>query len=485
MMECLNCGAPILKNGYCSECGLNDRLLAKAYNTSNHYYNIGLDKAKLRDLSGAVDALNLSLKYNKQNIDARNLLGLIYYETGEIVLGLTHWVVSSNYLPGEVNMASRYIKELQSDTSKLQEANTIAKQFNQALYHIEQGMKDLAFIQLKRILSSYPNFVKGYLLLALLYIDNGNMDKAKKALRRVLRIDKNNTLAIKYLTEMGVSLRDIMGMKESSSRFDLDFDYLEDKPKTSSPSFAPKEFIDPDNPDLSVGSYKEINHSKFNLLYVSVGLIVGILVSSVLILPTRLDAVRQETRKLQVTHSEELASKEAELADLTAKIADYEKEIEESENKKSQDALEEQSAKESLDTIKENISETTYTNLCEEANKALQIGDYDKGIELCKVALEMKEDADAYYYLGKAYLGNNQEKAAKEAFKTIQENYPDSTYITEISEYLEENTTSQESTEVVPYSNDISGESTVGNDVQGYDDETADNSLDDEDGIIE
>ena len=89
--------------------------------------------------------------------------------------------------------------------------NQLAKQFNQALTYAKQGTKDLAFIQLRRILSNYPHFVKGYLLLALLYMDNGNNDKAKKAIKRVLRIDKNNTLAVKYLQEMGVAPRDVIG----------------------------------------------------------------------------------------------------------------------------------------------------------------------------------------------------------------------------------------------------------------------------------
>ena len=48
-------------------------------------------------MSGAEEALKLSLKYDKMNIDARNLLGLVYYETGEIVQALSHWVVSVNY----------------------------------------------------------------------------------------------------------------------------------------------------------------------------------------------------------------------------------------------------------------------------------------------------------------------------------------------------------------------------------------------------
>ena len=154
-MECLNCGAPVLENGHCSQCGMNYKLLAKAYNTSNFYYNMGLDRARVRDLTGAIDVLNLALKYNKQNINARNLLGLIYYEMGEVVLGLTQWVISNSYLPDATqNIAGYYIEKVQSEPGRLDEANQLAKQFNQALNYAKQGTKDLAFIQLKRILSN-------------------------------------------------------------------------------------------------------------------------------------------------------------------------------------------------------------------------------------------------------------------------------------------------------------------------------------------
>ena len=65
-MVCLNCGAPVLENGHCSSCHMSYNLLSKAFNTSNYYYNLGLDRACVRDLTGAIDALNLSLKYNKE-----------------------------------------------------------------------------------------------------------------------------------------------------------------------------------------------------------------------------------------------------------------------------------------------------------------------------------------------------------------------------------------------------------------------------------
>ena len=51
---------------------------------SNSYYNLGLERARIRDLSGAVECLKRSLHLNKYNTDARNLLGLIYYEIGEV-----------------------------------------------------------------------------------------------------------------------------------------------------------------------------------------------------------------------------------------------------------------------------------------------------------------------------------------------------------------------------------------------------------------
>ena len=46
---------------------------------SNSWYNDGLRKAQVRDMSGAIVSLQQSLQYNRENIAARNLLGLVYY----------------------------------------------------------------------------------------------------------------------------------------------------------------------------------------------------------------------------------------------------------------------------------------------------------------------------------------------------------------------------------------------------------------------
>lgn len=438
-MECLNCGAPVLTDGHCSECGMNYKLLEKAYNTSNYYYNVGLDRARVRDLTGAVDALNLALKYNKQNVNARNLLGLIHYEMGETVLGLTHWVISNSYLPdADKNIAAYYIKEVQADPVKLEEANQLAKQFNQALNHAKQGTKDLAFIQLRRILSSYPHFIKGYLLLALLYMDKGNNDKAKKAIKRVLRIDKNNTMAIRYLQEMGVSSRDIIGIKESSARIDVNSAYTdEDQYKSELQAFVEKGFEELDNPDESGESYKEVNHNKFNLVYVSVGLILGVLVFWLLVLPTKLNATKQETRDLQLSYSDEVSKKDVTISDLEAQINALRTENEQLQNDSAQ-KTDEEDISDGFEVIKKSIPNTAFDTLCSEAATAISEERYQDAIDMCNTALQIQEGELAYYYLGKAYLGNQDEEKAKSAFLSVKDNYPDSEHMEEISSYLSE-----------------------------------------------
>lgn len=66
----------------------------KIIRLSNTLYNDGLKKANIRDLSGAAQSLRISLRYYKANIPARNLLGLVYFEMGEVVDALSEWVIS-------------------------------------------------------------------------------------------------------------------------------------------------------------------------------------------------------------------------------------------------------------------------------------------------------------------------------------------------------------------------------------------------------
>ena len=101
-MKCYNCGAKLGRENICPECGVNVKIYKKIVMASNEYYNDALAKASVRDLSGAIESLKTSLKFNKLNIDARNLLGLIYFEMGEVVEALTEWVISLLRMPQAV-----------------------------------------------------------------------------------------------------------------------------------------------------------------------------------------------------------------------------------------------------------------------------------------------------------------------------------------------------------------------------------------------
>ena len=98
-MLCPYCNEKLTAKNSCEKCGNNVKAFKKIYKISNRCYNEGLVKAKVRDLSGAVISLQNSLKVNKKNTDARNLLGLIYSEMGEMADALSEWIMSSHFQP--------------------------------------------------------------------------------------------------------------------------------------------------------------------------------------------------------------------------------------------------------------------------------------------------------------------------------------------------------------------------------------------------
>ena len=103
-MRCYNCGCELSEHSFCTNCLADVTLYKKIIRTSNFFYNQGLEMAKVRDLSGAIVSLRQSLKFNKNNIKARNLLGLVYFEMGEVTAALCEWVISKN-LKAKKNMA--------------------------------------------------------------------------------------------------------------------------------------------------------------------------------------------------------------------------------------------------------------------------------------------------------------------------------------------------------------------------------------------
>ena len=339
---CPHCGAQVRKNGYCSECYLPLSMLKKAQNTSNYYYNIGYDRASARDLSGAIESLLQALRYNKRNVPARNLLGLIYYEMGEAVQAMSEWVMSINYQQ-ENNLATKYLKELKKDPARLESVDQLARKFNMAIQYAHSEDYDLSILQLKSALSDNPHFVKGYLLLALLYIGTDNYEKARVTLRRVLKIDKANSLAVHYLREMGETEENIIEMRKQNVDNDglLDDDYLEEIVVTED-GRAPKKIekknlfqeikAKKDTSVVRTGQFGQVSLAKYSGLYMLLGLVFGVLLFSFFILPGQKKKLRVENEQLIKTYSEELAGKNSTINSLSAEVDSLTKQIDTLQN---------------------------------------------------------------------------------------------------------------------------------------------------------
>lgn len=261
-MICPNCGSNISdKRKHCERCGMDLSLSWKIIYASNQYYNNGLAKAKVRDLSGAITALRNSLELNKLNTNARNLLGLVYFEIGETVAALSEWVISKHFQPEE-NDAEEYINRVQSNPTKLEYQNQAIKRYNTALNFAKQKSDDLAIIQLKKVISLNPHFIRAYHLLSLLYMKGRENDKAKRILVKAAKIDVSNNTTLRYLKELEVpaALKDSDGNLEGENSI------------TSS--------------IMPISSYKEDKPNIMAFVNLVVGVIIGIAVTAFLILPS-------------------------------------------------------------------------------------------------------------------------------------------------------------------------------------------------------
>lgn len=237
-MICPKCGTKIVgRRRRCEKCGTDISALDILRKTSNRLYNEGLEMASVRNLTGAVDKLRKSLEMNKENIQARNLLGLVYYELGECTMAVCEWVISTN-LKKEDNDAERLLKLVRADANEYQNFNTAIRKFNIALDLAQNGNDDMAMIQLKRVVGLNPHYVKAHLLMALIYIKNNEYERAKKILKHILKVDVGNVTARRYINEIKVTNvpgndsqsqqseeYDFTGTGASKSRI-----YTEDKP---------------------------------------------------------------------------------------------------------------------------------------------------------------------------------------------------------------------------------------------------------------
>jgi len=304
-MICPNCGSSMSdKKKRCERCGTDMTIYRRIYRASNQYYNNGLARAKVRDLSGAVTALKSSLELNKLNTSARNLLGLIYYEMGETVAALSEWVISKHFQP-EKNDADEYINKVQLNPTKLDALNQAIKRYNTALTLAKQGSDDLSIIQLKKVVTLNPHFLRAFHLLALLHIKSGEKDKARKYLAKALKIDVSNTTTLRYLKE--IELPDAQGKDDSNPEAE----------GTGIGAIMP------------ISSYREDKPNIMAFVNLVIGVVIGLAVMAILVIPTlknklssdNSDVVDYGTELAQMEENDKtIASLQSDKAELEQKI---------------------------------------------------------------------------------------------------------------------------------------------------------------------
>lgn len=428
---------------------------------SNYWYNDGLRKAQIRDMSGAIASLRRSLQYNRENIAARNLLGLVFYGRGEVAEALVEWIISKNLKPRE-NIAGYFINKVQASANELEMIDQAVRRYNQCLAYCEQNGEDLAIIQLKKVAQAHPTFLKAYQLLALLYLHTEQYAKARQVLRIARKIDTTNEMTLRYMHEMA-NLRG-KAVKEGKSQKEEAVEY----------SLGNETIIQPRNAGMKALA------SKFTVMNIIVGAVIGAAIIWFLIVPAVNQSKSEKTNQQIVEYSERINALEAQVSAQTRTLDEYRKNDKDSESN-AQNAASTADSYENLLTAYQQYTSQSYSdetmaetllninrdalgeggqalfdqmtdNVYPGAKETLysggmasfEVANYDTAIDSLGKVVRMQEDYDsgtALLNLGLAYMRNGDNDNAVSYLKRVIELFPDTDNATEAQNGL--NTISQ------------------------------------------
>lgn len=464
-MICYKCGCNLSEHDFCTHCGADVSVYKKIMSISNRFYNEGLEKATVRDLTGAITALRQCLKFNKKNIEARNLLGLVYFEMGEVVAALSEWVISTNIRPKK-NIASDYIDMIQSNPSRLDTINQTIKKYNQALEYCNKDSSDLAIISLKKVLSLNPKFIRARQLLALLYISREEWENAKHELIKCAQIDTGNTTTQRYRKEVDHMLEPVDGTREKRKR-KRDDDIL-------TYNSGNELIIQPMNTYEGRGLSIVLN--------IVVGLLIGIATSWFLIMPARIQNASKDAEDKVKTVNEQLDQKTADVEEYKSKYEKYQQQVIELQAQleayeNTDGALTSSysliqaaniylSNPEDVTAVADYLDEINIEELGEDSSEApvmlyntlLEIvgpqlgetfyktgydayseGDYEVAIDNLSRAYQYDTaNGNALYYLAQAYNRSGNANEAIEAYRKVIEQFPDTEKASKSAGYLEQ-----------------------------------------------
>ena len=401
---------------------------------SNYWYNDGLAKAQVRDMSGAITSLKKSLQYNRANLAARNLLGLVYYGRGDVIEALVEWILSKNFQPKD-NIASYFISKVQETPGELEEINQAVKRYNQSLEYARQGGEDLAIIQ------QYAS--------------------ARQILRKVHRLDATDEKTIRYMHELTEIRKERpMSVKQSAKN----------QQKTVKYQLGNESIIQP----VPTGIKEKASiHTVANI---AVGVLVGVAVMWFLIMPAINSSEKKALNKQTVSFSDQIAEQKSQISALKTELETYRASSEETENAqstaastqdsyevvmniaehyKSEDmsnaAMAEELMKVNADSLgavgRAKFDELTgkiYPDACKKqyraAKEAYDSGEYDTVISSLETVMQMDEsynDGAAMLLLAQGYEKKGDQDKANTTYQKIIETWPDTDVATQAQQALD------------------------------------------------
>lgn len=437
---------------------------------SNYWYNDGLRKAQIRDMSGAVLSLRRSLQYNRGNIAARNLLGLVYYGRGEVAEALVEWIISKNLRPRD-NIANDYIQNIQDNAKELEVMNLAVKKYNQCLIYCEQNGEDLAIIQLKKVVAEFPSFLKAQQLLALLYLKTEQYSRARQILKEARKLDTTNEMTLRYMHEL-TQHKGRRAFREDKKKDAVEYNLGNEtiiQPKRN----PIRDFIE-----------------KFSVMNIIIGVVIGAAVIVFLIIPAMDEAKADETNRQIIEYSERINAMEAQISAQTRTLDEYRAASADTEAA-AQTAANTSDSYENLLSATDQYNSNSYTddviadtllNINREALGAtgqarydelvtnvfpsacsikyeagvasLNVANYETAIDNLAKVVRMDESYDsggALLNLGLAYLRNGDAETAANYLNRVVELFPDTDYATEAATNLAsataENTENTENTD--------------------------------------
>lgn len=463
-MRCYRCGSFLYENDYCAECGADVAMYKRIVKKSNELYNTGLEYARARNLSSAIRCLEVSIKMYKANINARNLLGLIYVEVGEYTKGLVQWIISKSQ-QNENNLADYFLDALQNNRQFVNKMNSTVRKYNKAVKYVKQDNLDLAEIQLKKLLNDNRNLVKGHQLLSLLFMKKERYAEARAALIKAQRIDNGDPVTLRYIAAVEAEIKaqeKSLSPAELRAKRDADEKAAEDKQPLSG-----DDVIIPKSP------YKEYNPVTLAILYIIIGAIVGAAIIFFVVVPAKTNTLENEYQIEAAEYTSQIEELNTQIEELEAQVESAETETDTSEDEiasleaeitayealvTAYAALQEgdtDAASEAISVITDvssmsEVFQSSYTIFIESQDStiitnnvsagisAYQNEDYDSALTYLLSAYEADYiTQDVLYYLGRTCSKLSDEDGTRKYLEEYLETYPEGAYVSSANAILD------------------------------------------------